>query len=141
MYEKRVLVIGAGIGGLVAGLELAARGIAVEILERASTPGGKIRQTGPARIDGGPTVFTMRWVFDEIFAAAGARLEDHLKLQPLTILARHAWEDGSRLDLFADIERSADAIGTFAGAREAQGYRDFCERARRVSGFFAEWGA
>jgi len=132
MHEKRVLVIGAGIGGLVAGLELATRGIAVEILERASAPGGKIRQTGPARIDGGPTVFTMRWVFDEIFAAAGARLEDHLTLQPLTILARHAWEDGSRLDLFADTDRSADAIGEFAGAREAQGYRDFCERARRV---------
>jgi 1-hydroxycarotenoid 3,4-desaturase len=132
MREKRVLVIGAGIGGLVAGLELATRGIAVEILERASAPGGKIRQTGPARIDGGPTVFTMRWVFDEIFAEAGARLEDHLTLQPLTILARHAWENGSRLDLFADIDRSADAIGDFAGAREAQGYRDFCERARRV---------
>jgi 1-hydroxycarotenoid 3,4-desaturase len=134
--QKRVAIVGAGIAGLVAGLELASAGFAVEILERASQPGGKMRHIpiGDARIDGGPTVFTMRWVFEDIFAAAGARLEDHLKLTPLEILARHAWSETERLDLFADIERSADAIGRFAGAAEARGYRDFCARAKRVYG-------
>jgi 1-hydroxycarotenoid 3,4-desaturase len=136
MAQKRVLIIGAGIAGLVAGLELAARGVAVEILERAGQPGGKMRQipVGDARIDGGPTVFTMRWVFEEIFAAAGAKLEDHLKLTPLTVLARHAWSGNERLDLFADVQRSEEAIGDFAGAAEARGYRAFCARAKRVYG-------
>ena len=36
----------------------------------------------PSLIDGGPTVFTMRWVFDELFAAAGALSPAHLGLQP-----------------------------------------------------------
>ena len=130
--SRRVVVIGAGVGGLAAALDLAARGREVLVLERAAAPGGKMRQIaiGDARIDGGPTVFTMRWVFEELFAAAGARLADHLTLQPVSVLARHAWDgDAARLDLFADIRASADAIGAFAGAAEARGYLDFVARA------------
>ena len=68
-----------------------------------------------APIDGGPTVFTMRDVFEEIFAACGASLDDHLTMRPATTLARHAWGD-ARLDLFADPAASEAAIGDFAGA-------------------------
>jgi len=71
---------------------------------------------------------------DEIFAAAGTTLESQLTLRPLAVLARHAWSADERLDLFADIGRSADAIGAFAGAAEARGYRAFCARAKRVYG-------
>ena len=84
------------------------------------------------RIDSGPTVFTMRWVFDELFEQIGERLEDHVSLHPLDVLARHAWTDGTRLDLFADEERSADAIGRFSGRAEAEGYRAFCADAKRI---------
>jgi 1-hydroxycarotenoid 3,4-desaturase len=130
----RVVVIGAGIGGLVAALELAAAGCDVTVLERAATPGGKLRQIGigDARIDAGPTVFTMRWVFDAIFERIGARLEDHLTLTRTERLARHAWDGTATLDLFTDVARSADAIGAFAGAAEARGYKAFAERAGRI---------
>lgn len=130
----RVIVIGAGIGGLAAGLDLAAQGADVTILERADRPGGKLRQIaiGDALIDAGPTVFTMRSVFDELCAGAGARLDDFLQLKPAATLARHGWPDGARLDLYADIDRSADAIAAFSGARDADGYRRFAEDARRV---------
>ncbi len=84
------------------------------------------------RIDAGPTVLTMRHVFEEIFAAAGASLSNYVTLQPTQVLARHAWSASERLDLFTDIDRSADAIGDFAGAQEARGYRDFCDRAQRI---------
>jgi 1-hydroxycarotenoid 3,4-desaturase len=129
-----VVVVGAGIGGLAAALEIAARGERVLVLERAAAPGGKMRHLaiGDARIDGGPTVFTMRWVFEELFATAGARVEDHLTLQPVEVLARHGWQQGGRLDLFADIKRSAEAIGEFAGPAEARGYLEFCARAKRT---------
>jgi 1-hydroxycarotenoid 3,4-desaturase len=128
------VVIGAGVGGLAAAVALAARGLAVEVVERAAAPGGKMRElaVGGARLDAGPTVFTMRWVFDELFAAAGAALSDHLTLRPVETLARHAWSERERLDLFADVERSADAIGTFAGAAAARGFRDFSARAARI---------
>ncbi len=134
MAAPRVVVIGAGMGGLAAAADLARRGAAVTVLERAAAPGGKMREVmvGGSPIDGGPTVFTMRWIFDGLFADAGASLEAALPLQKADILARHAWRAGGRLDLFADITRSADAIGDFAGAAEARGYRAFCARSADI---------
>ena len=132
--RRRIVIVGAGMGGLAAAIDLARRGAAVTLLERASTPGGKMRRVnvGNVGIDGGPTVFTMRWVFDGLLRDAGARLEDVLELMPVDILARHAWRDGGRLDLHADVERSAAAIAEFAGTIEAEGYRRFCARSRQI---------
>lgn len=134
MAEKRVIVIGAGIGGLAAALSLAAYGLDVTVLERAPRVGGKMRAVPVAGVpvEAGPTVFTMRWVFDELFAEAGADLDSEVCLRPASLLARHAWNEQDRLDLFADIAASAEAIGVFAGAREAEGYRRFCARAAEV---------
>lgn len=131
---SRVVVVGAGVGGLVAALLLASRGVAVTVVERAGSPGGKLR---PGLVDGepfdcGPTVLTMRAVFEDIFAEAGTSVAAHLGLVPQTVLARHAWRSGEHLDLHADIDASADAIGRFAGAAEARGYRAFCAHARDV---------
>lgn len=128
----RAVIIGAGIGGLTSALELAARGVEVLVLEASASPGGKMRQivlNGRA-IDAGPTVLTMRWVFEGLFEDVGESFADHVTLQPADVLARHAWHDGARLDLFADIDRSADAIGDFSGLGEAARFRAFCERAR-----------
>jgi 1-hydroxycarotenoid 3,4-desaturase len=130
----KIVIIGAGIGGLVAALLLAQAGLEVTVCEAAVTPGGKLRQVtaGEATIDAGPTVFTLRPVFEAIFAMAGARLEEHLALEPLDCLARHAWEDGATLDLFADLEKSAAAIADFAGAPAAKGFRAFAARAEKI---------
>jgi 1-hydroxycarotenoid 3,4-desaturase len=130
----KVAIVGAGIGGLSAALLLANRGLDVVVLERARTPGGKMREVtvGGASIDAGPTVFTMRWVFDEMFAEARASLGDHVRLRKTDLLARHAWGPDQRLDLFADPRCSADAIGRFAGPTEARGYLDFRARSERI---------
>ncbi|WP_349367639.1 1-hydroxycarotenoid 3,4-desaturase CrtD [Salinarimonas sp.] len=129
-----IVVIGAGIAGLVSALLIAASGRKVTVLERQPTPGGKMRQVlvNGAAVDSGPTVFTLRGVFDAIFEAAGARLDERVRLTRADILARHAWDGGARLDLFADVARSADAIGAFAGAREARGFREFCRASEEV---------
>lgn len=134
MRTPHVTVIGAGAGGLAAAIDLARSGVAVTLLERASSVGGKIRQmqVGGAGIDAGPTVLTMRWVFDALFDDAGVSLADHLTLHSIDLLARHAWSHTERLDLFADVDRSADAVAAFAGPDEAAGYRSFCLRAQRV---------
>ena len=134
MPGRRVVIIGAGIGGLVSALQLAARGFAVTVVEAAAEPGGKMRRTivGGAAIDGGPTVFTMRWAFERILGEIGCSLDDCVALAPLAILARHAWSADETLDLFADERRSAEAIAAFAGAGEADGYLRFCRRAREI---------
>ncbi len=125
----QAVVIGAGMGGLATAIDLARQGVAVTVLERADAPGGKMRRVGPHAIDGGPTVFTMRHVFDGLFHDAGTAFDDHVTLHPATTLARHAWGP-ARLDLFADPDESAAAIDAFCG--EGAGYRALAREARRM---------
>ncbi len=92
------VIVGTGIGGLSAALWLAAKGVRVTVVEAADTPGGKMRTTpsvaGP--VDIGPTVLTMRPVFEALFAELGERLEDHVTLHRNQLLARHWWRDDIR---------------------------------------------
>ncbi len=131
---QRVLVIGAGVGGLACAIDLAASGLAVTVLDRAPATGGKLRtvEVGGLHVDAGPTVLTMRWVFDELFAVAGRRLADSVRLEASEVLARHAWPGGATLDLFADPARSAEAIGALAGPDEARRFLAFCDYTRRI---------
>jgi 1-hydroxycarotenoid 3,4-desaturase len=134
MAERKVVVVGAGIGGLSAAVDLAARGFDVCIVERSAAPGGKMREVEVAGhlVDSGPTVLTLREVFDGLFEHAGESLETQLRLVPAQVLARHAWVEGGRLDLFADVERSARAIGELSGRAEGDRYLAFCRRARGI---------
>lgn len=133
--DDQAVIIGAGIGGLAAAIDLASAGLSVTLIERSTVPGGKLRQVrvGDAWIDAGPTVFTLRSAFEALFEDAGCRLEDFLELQPVERLARHAWEQGGRLDLYADSQRSAEAIGDFAGAAEARRFHQFLHRAADIN--------
>jgi 1-hydroxycarotenoid 3,4-desaturase len=130
----RVVIVGAGMGGLACAARLAAAGIDVTVVEKEAHPGGKARQiaVGGTPIDAGPTVFTLRHVFDDIFEACGEALDDHVNVRPAEVLARHAWSPDERLDLFADPLRSEQAIAEFAGGKAALGYRRFREEAARI---------
>jgi phytoene dehydrogenase-like protein len=129
-----VIVIGAGIAGLASALRLSAAGLKVMVLERAPHPGGKMRTVpspaGP--VDTGPTVLTMRAVFEDLFAQAGARLDEHVTLHRQHCLARHFWTDGSQLDLFDDPGENRAAIRAFAGEKAAAQFDAFSSRARTL---------
>ncbi|MBO6601713.1 MAG: phytoene desaturase [Roseicyclus sp.] len=128
------VVIGAGIAGLSAALRLSHAGLRVRVIDMHDAPGGKMRTLPSAAgpVDAGPTVLTMRPVFEELFAEVGERLEDHVSLHRETVLARHWWADGSSLDLFDDAERSAEAVRLFAGERAEAEFRAFSARAGRL---------
>ena len=130
----RVTVIGAGVGGLSAAISLAAQGVGVTVVDAAAAPGGKLREVpvGDRRLDAGPSVLTLRAVFDELFAAAGTTLDSQLHLTRAPLLARHYWDCEQSLDLHADTAHTAAAIGEFAGATAAREFLDFSREARRV---------
>ncbi|MDJ0822595.1 MAG: phytoene desaturase family protein [Paracoccaceae bacterium] len=127
-----IVVIGAGIGGLAAALPLVHAGATVTVVERHAMPGGKMRQVPSAAggVDAGPTVLTMRHVFDALFTGVSERFEDHVTLHEQEILARHWWPDSGPLDLYADPKRNAQSIGDFAGSDARRDFEAFEARTR-----------
>ena len=81
---SKIIVIGSGFGGLSAAVRLAARGHQVELFEKRDKLGGRayVYEINGYRFDGGPTVITAPWIFDEIWQAAGRRRQDYFQLVP-----------------------------------------------------------
>jgi len=131
---NRTIIIGAGMAGLAASITLASQGEDVTLLETQAYPGGKMREIACdiGGIDSGPTVFTMKYIFDQLFDMAGTKIEDHVTLEKADILARHAWDTSGTFDLHADRQQSADKIGDFFDAKNAKGYLEFCEDAGAI---------
>ena len=128
-----VAIVGAGIGGLSAAIRLAAAGRRVAIYEQNAVVGGKMGQIirDGFRWDTGPSVITMRPVFEDLFAAAGRRLDDYLALLPVDPLTRYFYRDGTVLDATADLSRMATQIERL-DQRDVEGYLDFLEYAARL---------
>ena len=130
----RVVVVGAGLGGLACALHLAGAGRHVTVLERETGPGGR---AGRLALDGyefdtGPTVLTMPELIDEALGAVGERRADWLTLSTVDPAYRAWYPDGSSLDVIADPDRMADEVARVCGPREADGYRRFVGYARRL---------
>jgi phytoene desaturase len=132
--SDRVVVVGAGLGGLACALHLAGTGRQVTVVERESLPGGR---AGRLSVDGyefdtGPTVLTMPELIAEPLAAVGERLTDWLDLVPLDPAYRAYYPDGTTLDVHADTLRMAAEISRVCGPREADGYLCFVDFARNL---------
>jgi phytoene desaturase len=127
------LIIGSGVAGLSAAIRLAAAGQKVLVLEKNGQVGGKMGEITAEgfRWDTGPSVITMRPVFEDLFRAAGRRLEDYLTLLPVELLTRYFWPDGKRLDATRDLQRMAEQIETFE-PRDVEGYLAFLAYAARL---------
>jgi phytoene desaturase len=121
----RVVVIGAGLGGLSAALHLAGAGREVTVLEREAEPGGRagVLRDGGYTFDTGPTVITMPALIAEALGAVGENLDDWLDLRRLDPAYRAQFADGSSLDVLADTDAMASAIRSLCGPGDADGYR------------------
>jgi phytoene dehydrogenase-like protein len=84
--KEKVIIIGTGFGGLGAAARLAAQGYQVDIFEKLDKPGGRayVFEINGFKFDGGPTVITAPFMFDDIFAAAGRKREDYVDFQAST---------------------------------------------------------
>ncbi|WP_285474608.1 phytoene desaturase family protein [Actinoplanes sp. NBRC 101535] len=131
---ERVVVVGAGLGGLACALHLAAAGRQVTVVEREPVPGGRAGRLalGAYEFDTGPTVLTMPELIEEPLAAVGEKLSDWLELTPLDPAYRAFYPDGSTLDVRTDTTRMAAEIARVCGAREADGYLRFVDYTRRL---------
>jgi len=143
--QDRVVVVGAGLGGLAAACTLAARGYAVTLCERNAWAGGKAAVLAEQgfRFDMGPTILTIPAVLKRIYAEAGRDLESALDLVPLDPQWRSFFTDGSRLDLVADVAEMRRILDGYApGSGSGAGYQRFmelAERLHRLSNEFFFW--
>jgi len=130
---RRLVVIGAGLGGLSAAIRLAARGFSVIVLEKNARAGGKLdiwKEKGYT-FDTGPTLLTMPSILEEFFRSMGERLEDTLELIRLDPICRYHYPDGAVLNAFSEPGRMEEEISRISpGDRE--NYRRFMTHAEKV---------
>ena len=133
MKREKIIIIGAGIGGLSAAVHLAAAGRQVLVLEKNDEIGGKMGEVQAAgfRWDTGPSVITMRHVFESLFAQAGKRMEDYVTFLPLEPLTRYFYPDGTVLDLSRDLAQTLAQIEQIAPA-DVEGYLRYLANAARI---------
>ncbi|MEO1286574.1 MAG: phytoene desaturase family protein [Chloroflexota bacterium] len=131
--EKPTLVIGGGIGGLVTAIRLQHAGHRVIVLEKNAMVGGKmyqIEQDG-FRFDTGPSVITMRHVFENLFHTVGRKLEDYLELLPVDPMTRYFYSDGFVLDATSDLSKMAQQIEQL-NEHDVEGYLAYLSYAAKI---------
>lgn len=124
MTGRSALIIGAGIGGITAGIHLAKAGFHVTVVEKNAEPGGRCGRLvrDGHRFDTGPTLLVMRPVYEAEFLALGARLDDRLELRQVDPTYRLVFDDGDQLALTSDMAHMQDQLetierGSFRGFR------------------------
>ena len=121
----RVAVIGAGVGGLACAIRLAHAGHAVTVYEQGPAAGGKC---GRVTVDGftwdsGPSLLTMPWVLEQLFADTGAPLDSELELLRVEPVTRYAFADGSSVEISADLPRCLEALEAWSPGSGAEWVR------------------
>jgi phytoene desaturase len=108
----RIVVIGAGMGGLATALRLAQRGFQVTVVEKQPRPGGRsnLLQEAGFRADTGPTILVMKAAFEELYHSIGQNLSQRLHLVQLDPNYRIYYHDGSYIDLYSNMAQLAQEV-------------------------------
>src|SRR5690606_31717672 len=137
MADKRIVVIGAGPGGLASAMLLAAAGFEVTVVEREAKVGGRtstIEQDG-FRFDRGPTFFLFPEVLERIFEMCGRNLHDEVELRRLDPNYRLEFEAGGTFDASSDLERMKAAVASLCPDDAASVERYLADNRRKFERF------
>lgn len=131
--SKHIVVIGSGFGGLAAAVRLAARGYEVDLLEKRDKLGGRayVYEVNGYTFDGGPTVVTAPFLFDEIFQATGRRKEDYFTLRALDPFYRIFNHEGRSFDYNDNTEFILGQIERWNPA-DKRGYQEFIATTKAI---------
>ncbi len=120
------VVIGAGLGGLAAAIRLGARGFRVTVVDKLDQAGGRARvfRDNGFTFDGGPTVVTAPFLFDELWRLCGKNRADDVELREVTPFYRVYFDDGTHFDYTGDAEAMKREIARFS-PEDVEGYERF----------------
>ncbi len=131
--QRRAAVIGSGFGGLAAAIRLQSMGFDTVCYEAHDQPGGRasVHEDGGFIFDAGPTVITAPHCLEELFELSGRRMEDYVRLLPVTPLYRLQWSDGVSFDYVADEAGLIEQVRRVSPG-DVEGYRRFADYTRQV---------
>lgn len=126
--SKKVVVIGAGFGGLSAAIRMAASGFDVTLIDKRDKPGGRGYQyeVNGFKFDGSPTVITAPYMIKELFELGGKRMEDYMSLIPLDPFYKIFNHKGEGFNYYRSIDRAMQEVAKFS-PQDEDGYRKFVD--------------
>jgi len=132
MKVPSVIVIGAGVGGIVAATHLARRGLQVTVLEKNARPGGRCDRFSREghHFDTGPTLLVMPLLYEAEFAALGTSMREALELQRVDPTYHLVFDDGRQLALTADMQSMHRQLESFERG-SYQGFLRYVEEGHR----------
>jgi phytoene desaturase len=121
---KKVIIIGSGFGGLAAALRMRAKGFDVTLVEKHPDLGGRARvfKKDKFTYDGGPTVITAPYLFDELFSLFNKKISDYVKIVPLDLWYRFVFNDGETFDYNGDDKAMEEQVKKFS-SKDYAGYK------------------
>jgi phytoene desaturase len=124
--NKKIIVIGSGFGGLGTAIRLASKGYQVEIFEKRDKPGGRayVYEINGFKFDGGPTIVTAPFMFDDLWAAAGRKREDYFELVACDPFYRIFDHNGRKFDYNGDEDFILNEIRQ-RSPQDVEGYKRF----------------
>ena len=132
---KKVIIIGAGVGGLATAIRLAKKGYHVKIYEASNLVGGKCSQVN---LDGfifdtGPTLLTIPAVYRDLFMKSGKRLESILELKPVDPAFTYHFSDRKTLTFSnLSVKKNCDEIESVFGKSAGDAWHNLMQRAERM---------
>ncbi len=131
--RPHAIVIGAGFGGLAAAVRLGARGYRVTVLDKLDAPGGRalVFREGGYAFDAGPTIITAPFLFEELWALAGRKLEDDVELREISPFYGIRFDDGSVFQCSRDPEAMRAEVAKF-NPSDVAGYERFLKKSEEI---------
>ncbi len=131
--RQKIVVIGSGFGGLATAVRLAAQGHDVELFEKRDKLGGRayVYEVNGYKFDGGPTVITAPWLFDELWELAGKRREEAFELKRCDPYYRIFDHTGRQFNYNGDHAFILDQIRQW-NAADADGYDRFMRTTKEI---------
>ncbi len=130
--KKKVVIIGGGLGGMSAGIRLAADNYEITILEQGERLGGKLNRRGGMgyTFDTGPSILTMPWVLEQLFHHVNRNLYDYIQIKRIEPQWKTFFEDGTTIDLTSDIPELIRQLESISkeDANELFSYLNYCSK-------------
>jgi len=131
--DKKIIIIGSGFGGIAAALRMRAKGYQVTLLEKHPDLGGRARvfKKDGFTYDGGPTVVTAPYLFEELFSLFDKKISDYVKIVPLDLWYRFVFSDKTSFDYSGDEKSMEKEIQKFSKS-DVSGYKKLVNFTQKI---------